>query len=85
MPYELFLALRNLRARRPRRLARATALASVLGLALGVAALVVALALSNGFRDEMRDKILKGTAHLTLMRRNALPVEDWPALARSVR
>lgn len=87
MPYELFLALRNLRARRARRrrLARATTLASVLGIAFGVAALVVALALSNGFRDEMRDKILKGTAHVTVMRRDAQPVPDWPALVRRVR
>ncbi|HJU53768.1 MAG TPA: ABC transporter permease [Pyrinomonadaceae bacterium] len=87
MPYELFLALRNLRARRARRrrLARATALASILGIAFGVAALVVALALSNGFRDEMRDKILKGTAHITVMRRDARPFTDWPALVRSVR
>jgi lipoprotein-releasing system permease protein len=87
MPYELFLALRNLRARRARRrrLARATALASILGIAFGVAALVVALALSNGFRDEMRDKILKGTAHVTVMRRDAQPFTDWTALVRRVR
>jgi lipoprotein-releasing system permease protein len=87
MPYELFLALRNLRARRTdrRKLARATALASVLGIAFGVAALVVALALSRGFRDEMRDKILRGTAHLTVMRRDGGALPDWPALARRVR
>src|SRR4051812_31905102 len=87
MPYELFLALRNLRARRAsrRRLTRATALASVLGIAFGVAALVVALALSRGFRDEMRDKILRGTAHVTVMRRDGRALPDWPALVRRVR
>jgi lipoprotein-releasing system permease protein len=85
MPYELFLALRYLRERRPRRLARATTLAALLGIAFGVAALIVALALSNGFRDEMRDKILKGTAHVTLMRRDAQPIADWRALSRRIR
>ena len=85
MPYELFLALRNLRAQRPKRLARATALASILGIAFGVAALIVALALSNGFRDEMRDKILRGTAHITLMRRDGQSIPDWRALIRRVR
>jgi lipoprotein-releasing system permease protein len=84
MPYELFLALRYLRERRPRRLARATALAALLGIAFGVASLIVALALSNGFRDEMRDKILKGTAHITLMRRDAQPMPDWRALTKRV-
>jgi lipoprotein-releasing system permease protein len=85
MPYELFLALRYLRARRPRRLARATVFASVLGIAFGVAALIVALALSNGFRDEMRDKILRGTAHITLMRRDGQPIGDWRALTGRLR
>jgi lipoprotein-releasing system permease protein len=85
MPYELFLALRYLRARRPRRLARATVLAAILGIAFGVAALIIALGLSNGFRDEMRDKILKGTAHITLMRRDGQPVGDWRALVKQVR
>src|SRR5215213_4755379 len=87
MPYELFLALRNLRARRTsrRKLARATALASVLGIAFGVAALIVALALSRGFRDEMRDKILRGTAHITLMRRDGRAITDRRALRMRVR
>ncbi|HKR00963.1 MAG TPA: ABC transporter permease [Pyrinomonadaceae bacterium] len=85
MPYELFLALRNLRARRPRWLARATALASILGIAFGVAAMIVALALANGFRDEMRDKILRGTAHLTVMRRDGEPMRDWRALVKRIR
>jgi lipoprotein-releasing system permease protein len=85
MPYELFLALRYLRQRRPRRLARATALAAILGVAFGVAALIVALALANGFRDEMRDKILRGTAHITLMRRDAQPIPDWRALTQRIR
>lgn len=84
MPYELFLALRYLRVRRGRRVARWTALAAVVGIACGVAALIVALALANGFRDELRDKILRGTAHVTLSR-EAEAVEDPRALAERVR
>ena len=68
MPYEVFLALRHLRSRQKRRLARVTSLIAVVGIAVGLAALIFALALANGFRDEMRDKILRGTAHLTVMR-----------------
>lgn len=85
MPYELFLALRYLYSRRRRPLARVTALAAVVGIAFGVAALIVALALSNGFRDEMRDKILKGTAHITLMRRDQQMMTDWRAVRERVR
>ncbi|HST51917.1 MAG TPA: FtsX-like permease family protein [Pyrinomonadaceae bacterium] len=84
MPYELFLALRYLRARRGRRVARWTALAAVAGIACGVAALTVATALANGFRDELRDKILRGTAHVTLAREGGA-VEDPRAVAERVR
>jgi lipoprotein-releasing system permease protein len=85
MPYEIFLALRYLRVRRGRRVARWTALAAVVGIACGVAALTVALALANGFRDELRDKILRGTAHVTLARADGFGVEDARSVAARVR
>ncbi|MET0626665.1 MAG: FtsX-like permease family protein [Pyrinomonadaceae bacterium] len=85
MPYELFLALRYLRVRRGRRVARWTALAAVVGIACGVAALIVATALANGFRDELRDKILRGTAHVTLSREGGLSAEEAVAAAARVR
>jgi lipoprotein-releasing system permease protein len=85
MPYEIFLALRYLYSRRRRALARVTALCAVAGVALGVAALIVALSLANGFRDEMRDKILRGTAHITLMRRDGQPLADRRTLITRVR
>src|SRR5882762_9819531 len=84
MPYELFLALRYLRSRRRRRLARVTALLAILGIAFGVAALIVALALANGFREEMRDKILRGTAHITVMRADGQPMPDYHAVTEQL-
>jgi lipoprotein-releasing system permease protein len=33
----------------------------------------------------MRDKILRGTAHVTVMRRDGVALPDWPALVRRVR
>ena len=85
MPYELFLALRYLRVRRGRRVARWTALAAVAGIACGVAALILATALANGFRDELRDKILRGTAHVTLSREGGLSVGEAGTVAARVR
>lgn len=85
MPYEVFLAFRYLRSRRKRRLARATSIAAVVGICMGVAALIVAFALSNGFRDEMKDKILQGTAHLTVVRADGRPIENHAELARRLR
>ncbi|MDQ2855308.1 MAG: ABC transporter permease [Acidobacteriota bacterium] len=85
MPYELFLALRYLRSRQRRRMARVTALLAVIGIAFGVGSLVVALALANGFRDEMRDKILRGTAHLTVTRNDGQPLADYRDVIRRIR
>lgn len=84
MPYEVFLALRYLRSRRKHRLARATTLIAVLGIAAGVASLIVALAVAAGFRDEIRDKILRGTAHITVMRADGQPLDDYHAVASQV-
>jgi lipoprotein-releasing system permease protein len=57
---------------------------AVSGIAVGVGALIVALALANGFRDEMRDKILRGTAHLNVMRRDGRPINDYRAVATRI-
>jgi lipoprotein-releasing system permease protein len=84
MPYEIFLALRHLRSRQKRRLARVTSLIAVVGIAVGVATLIVALALANGFRDEMRDKILRGTAHLTVMRSDGQAIPDYKEVATRI-
>ncbi|HJY30397.1 MAG TPA: ABC transporter permease [Pyrinomonadaceae bacterium] len=66
-------------------MARATSIAAVVGICMGVAALIVAFALSNGFRDEMKDKILQGTAHLTVVRADGRPIENHAELARRLR
>lgn len=84
MPYEIFLALRHLRSHQRRRFARVTAIIAVVSIAVGVAALIVALALANGFRDEMQDKILRGTAHLTVMRNDGQPMSEYQEIANRV-
>jgi lipoprotein-releasing system permease protein len=85
MPYEVFLALRYLRSRHKRPLARFTSIAAVLGIGMGVAALIVAFALSNGFRDEMREKILQGTSHISLLRADGQPIDNYSELANRLR
>ena len=51
-----------------------------------MAALIVALALAKGFSDELRDKILRGTAHVTLAREDEdEAVEETRAVLERVR
>ena len=85
MPFEVFLALRYLRSRRQRRLSRVTALLAIVGIAVGVGALIVAMALANGFRDEMREKILRGTAHINVVRTDGQPLRDHRNVASQIQ
>ena len=76
MNFELKLAWKYSRARR-KSLARFTAIVAVTGIASGVAALILAQALARGFADEMRDKILSNTAHITVFRKDGEAIFDW--------
>jgi lipoprotein-releasing system permease protein len=84
MPFEIFLAFRYLRSRRRKRMARVTALLAMVGIAFGVSALIVALALANGFRDELRDKILRGTAHITVLRADGQPMPNYREISERI-
>ena len=52
---------------------------------MGTASLIVALALANGFRDEMREKILQGTSHLSVLRSDGRPIINHTELAAGLR
>ena len=64
LPFELFIALRYLLARRKQAFISLISLISVLGVAVGVMALLIALALMTGLQGELRDRIVGSTAHV---------------------
>jgi lipoprotein-releasing system permease protein len=66
-PYELLLAMRYLRVHRGRTFLSVITIISVAGVAVGTAALVIALALMTGFEEDMRQRILRGSAHLQII------------------
>ncbi|WP_147693832.1 lipoprotein-releasing ABC transporter permease subunit [Vogesella mureinivorans] len=65
-PYEVFIGLRYLRARRRNGFISFISLMSVLGIALGVAALIVVLSVMNGFQQEIRGRMLSVVSHLEI-------------------
>jgi lipoprotein-releasing system permease protein len=75
--YELFLALRYLRARRKQAFTSVVTAVSVLGIAVGVCALVIALALLTGFQQDIQTKILGANAHIVIWQSGGQPVDDW--------
>ena len=75
MRFEFALAMRHLRS--PRRgLGRITAYLAVLGIAFGVAALIFALALSRGFREEVQEKLLANTPHISISKADGGDLEN---------
>lgn len=85
LPYELHLALRYLRFHRGRTFLSIITLISVAGVTVGTAALVIALALATGFQEDVRERILGGAAHLTILAAAEATFPDAEALAARVR
>ncbi len=83
MSFELKLALKYFRARR-KSLARFTSLVAVIGIAAGVASLILAQSLAQGFADEMRDKILTNTPHISVFMQNGGEIFNWKDVKREL-
>ncbi len=80
MRFELFVATRYLRAKRRQAFIGVITAISILGVAAGVASLIVALAINNGFRQDLQQRLLGSTSHISLLRVQSDGIKDWPAL-----
>ena len=85
MPYELFIALRYLRARRQQTAVSVITAIAVAGITVGVAALIFAQAMIHGFRTDVQDKILAGTDHLNLLKEDNSGIENYKELVEKAR
>src|SRR5246127_4451111 len=80
MRFELFIATRYLRAKRRQAFLGIITGISIVGVAAGVASLVVAMAITNGFRQDLQQRLLGSTSHISLQRVADDGIKDWPAL-----
>src|SRR5437660_12692894 len=80
MRFELFVATRYLRAKRRQAFIGVITGSCVLGGAAGVASLIVALAINNGFRQDLQQRLLGSTAHISLLRVQSDGIQDWRPL-----
>ena len=88
LPFELFVGLRYVRARRTANkngFISFISLASVIGIALGVSALIIVLSVMNGFQREVRDRMLSVIAHVEVMSYVGGALPDWQAAAAKAR
>ena len=79
MPYELFISLRYLKAKRRSAFISIITLISTAGVALGVMALIIVLAVMTGFEMDLKDKILGTNAHIVVMKSGG-SMDDYGAL-----
>jgi lipoprotein-releasing system permease protein len=82
MSYESFIAFRYLTARRRQTAVSVITFIAVTGITLGVAALLVAQALITGFRSDVQEKLLQGTAHLNLLKEDNGGIEGYEDLTK---
>jgi lipoprotein-releasing system permease protein len=83
--FELFVALRYLRAGRKQAVISVVTLISVVGVTAGVMTLNIALALNAGFREEFQNRILGATSHVNVLKASAGPISDYQSLAEPIR
>ncbi len=84
MRFELFVALRYLKAKRRQAAISVVTLISVLGVMAGVCALVIALAINNGFREDLETRLLGATSNINLIRSKNDGIPRYDKLAEDL-
>ncbi|MEK7204194.1 MAG: lipoprotein-releasing ABC transporter permease subunit [candidate division NC10 bacterium] len=85
LPYEVFISLRYLKAKRRQRSLSVIAFISIAGVAMGVMALIVVMAVMSGFEFDLRNKILGINAHIWVLRYGERGIEEPAAALAAVR
>jgi lipoprotein-releasing system permease protein len=80
LPYEFFVGLRYLKAKRRQKSISLNTLISIGGVMVGVAALIATLAVMTGFKEDLRDKILGTNSHIVITDRTRDEIADYPKL-----
>ncbi|MCD6562211.1 MAG: lipoprotein-releasing ABC transporter permease subunit [Deltaproteobacteria bacterium] len=68
MPFELFLGIKYIKAKRTQGFISAITIISILGVLVGVMSLVVVLSVMNGFREDLMSKILGVNSHVMVLK-----------------
>ena len=80
MRFELFVALRYLKAKRRQAAISVATVISIVGVTAGVCALVIALAINNGFREDLENRLVGATANINLIRTKNDGIPNYDAL-----
>ncbi|MDE3017880.1 MAG: FtsX-like permease family protein [Nitrospirota bacterium] len=84
LPYEVFVGLRYLRAKRRNRTISLNTFVSVAGITMGVAALIGTLGIMTGFKEDLQAKILGTTSHIVVHDRTHDGMLDYEAQIQKI-
>ncbi len=84
LPYEIFVGLRYLRAKRRQRTISLNTVVSIAGITLGVAALIGTLGIMTGFKEDLQAKILGTTSHIVVHDRTKENMTQYEELVSRV-
>ncbi len=84
LPYEIFVGLRYLRAKRRNRTISLNTMVSIAGITLGVAALIGTVGIMTGFKEDIQAKILGTTAHIIVQDRMKDSMSDYDPVTKQV-
>ncbi len=85
MPYEIFIGLRYLKAKRKQFFISIITIISIAGVFLGVMALIIVLAVMNGFETDIKEKILGTYSHIILLKYGEEGISQYSALIEQVK
>ena len=81
MRFEFLVAIRYLKAKRKQAVVSLITVISVMGVAAGVAALIIALAINAGFRQDLQEKLLGASAHITILKPTRDGISNYRSLS----
>jgi lipoprotein-releasing system permease protein len=84
LPYEAFIGLRYLRAKRRNRTISFNTLISIAGVTIGVAALIATLGIMTGFKEDLQSKILGTNSHIIVTSKTGENIKDYQALTDKI-
>ena len=82
-PFQAFIGLRYVRARRRNHFISFISLVSMLGIAIGVLALITVLSVMNGFQQELTGRILGMASHVEVISNDGV-LHDWRTVAATL-
>jgi lipoprotein-releasing system permease protein len=83
-PLELFIGLRYLRAKKRNHFISFISSISIFGIALAIILLITVLSVMNGFQQELRDRILVMTSHVTVSAATG-GLRDWQVVSEKLK